>query len=244
MGTISHASLTGSALHEPKGVASASSGAVYVANGAGSGTWTVLATNVIPGAMMPYAGITVPPGSGWLLCYGQAISRTAYAALFAAIGTTYGNGDGVSTFNIPDLCGRVVAGKDNMGGVSNNRLTSPLDGDVLGATGGNEGTSLTAANLPPHYHDVFLNDPGHNHGWGKNGDVLSGAFGAGSPTAYTSGGYFDNTEIKTTGITVRDTSGGGGNANRTSTVGSTMTGTAHSNVQPTLIANYIIYTGV
>ena len=63
--------------------------------------------------------------SGWLLCYGQAISRTTYDILFTAIGTTYGAGDGSSTFNLPDLRGRTIVGLDNMGGSQADRLTTP-----------------------------------------------------------------------------------------------------------------------
>ena len=53
------------------------------------------------GAIMPYGGSTAP--TGWLLCDGSAVSRTTYAALYAVIGTTYGSGDGNTTFNLPDL---------------------------------------------------------------------------------------------------------------------------------------------
>lgn len=60
-----------------------------------------------PGAVMPYAGTSLP--DGWLWCGGNLVSRTQYAALFAAIGTTYGEGDGKTTFALPDLRGRVVA---------------------------------------------------------------------------------------------------------------------------------------
>ena len=63
---------------------------------------------IVPGLIMPYAGTTVPPG--YLLCDGSAISRTTYANLFAAIGTTYGAGDGNTTFNIPDLGWRSIEG--------------------------------------------------------------------------------------------------------------------------------------
>lgn len=90
----------------------------------------------LPGVVLDYAGTTAPVG--YLLAYGQAISRTTYADLYNVIGTTYGVGDGSTTFNLPDLRGRVVAGKDDMGGSSANRLTTPLDGDVLGGTNGNE----------------------------------------------------------------------------------------------------------
>src|SRR3990167_8716026 len=85
------------------------------------------------GVVVSFAGSTAP--SKWLLCYGQAISRTTYAALFAVISTTYGVGDGSTTFDLHDLRGRVVAGKDDMGGTSANRLTDAvtesLNGDVL-----------------------------------------------------------------------------------------------------------------
>ena len=87
------------------------------------------------GVLNPYAGATAP--AGWLLCFGQAISRTVYSTLFTAIGTTYGVGDGSTTFLLPDMRGRVAAGQDDMGGTSADRLTtagSAIDGDVLGAS--------------------------------------------------------------------------------------------------------------
>ena len=72
---------------------------------------------VLPtGTVVPYAGASEP--SGYLFCYGQQISRTTYSDLFSAVGTTYGVGDGATTFNLPDLRGRVVAGQDDMGGSS------------------------------------------------------------------------------------------------------------------------------
>jgi microcystin-dependent protein len=108
------------------------------------------------GSVMPYAGSSAP--TGWLLCYGQAVSRITYAALFAVTGTTYGTGDGSTTFNVPDLRGRVVAGQDDMGGTSANRLTGTsggVDGDVLGAAGGLETHTLTEAQMPAHDHEYL-----------------------------------------------------------------------------------------
>lgn len=107
------------------------------------------------GAMVDYGGATTP--TGWLLCYGQAVSRTTYADLFTAIGTTWGTGDGSTTFNVPDLRGRVGVGKDDMGGVGANRMTtagSGVDGDTLGDTGGSETHALAAGELASHTHGV------------------------------------------------------------------------------------------
>ena len=77
--------------------------------------------------------------SAFALPFGQAISRTTYVNLFNLIATTYGAGDGSTTFNLPDLRGYLLAGKDDMGGAAASRITagaSGIDGTVLGAAGG------------------------------------------------------------------------------------------------------------
>lgn len=71
------------------------------------------------GTVLPFAGVNAP--TGYLFCDGDAISRTTYSSLFDVIETTYGVGDNSTTFNIPDLRGRVIAGQDDMGGVSADR---------------------------------------------------------------------------------------------------------------------------
>lgn len=103
--------------------------------------------NLPIGGMIDFIGPTAP-NSSFVLPFGQAISRTTYAALFALIGTTFGAGDGTTTFNIPDLRGRFVAGKDDMGGVMAGRLGNVMSSATLGATGGSQQHTLTLAELP------------------------------------------------------------------------------------------------
>jgi len=90
------------------------------------------------GVIMPFPGTTIP--TGWLTCHGQSLSRSVYAELFAVIGTQYGSASG-TTFNLPDLRGRVVAGRDNMGGTAADRLSEAILGEnpnSLGSAGGFE----------------------------------------------------------------------------------------------------------
>lgn len=103
------------------------------------------------GASVDFWGSTAP-NSSFVLAYGQAISRTTYSTLFAMFSTTYGSGDGLTTFNVPDLRGRVVAGKDDMGGSAANRLTTShfTSPTTLGGTGGVDSRTLVTANLPPY----------------------------------------------------------------------------------------------
>src|SRR5215831_1509550 len=100
------------------------------------------------GGMIEYIGSTAP-NSAFVLPYGQAISRTVYATLYFLIGTTYGSGDGLTTFNIPDLRGCVVACPDNMGGTAASRLNSfGSSGTTIGAIGGSQAQTIAQANLP------------------------------------------------------------------------------------------------
>jgi microcystin-dependent protein len=122
-----------------------SAGQFMTTDGSGTLSFSTLVA-FVSGMIMPFAGATAP--TGWLVCYGQAVSRTTYAALFTALGTVYGSGDGSTTFNLPDLRGRTVAGQDDMGGTSADRLTSPINGDTLGATGGSEGHTLALTEMP------------------------------------------------------------------------------------------------
>jgi microcystin-dependent protein len=193
----------------------------------GGGDWIITsyqhatASFVPAGAMMAYAGTTAP--AGWLFCYGQAISRTTYARLFAAISTTHGTGDGSTTFNVPDIRGRVVAGKDDMGGTSADRLTGvsgSVNGDTMGAVGGAETVTIAQANLPAVTLSVTA-----------TGSSTTETFTAGGGTEKLIKSASDNGAASGTGTGSASVSGS------TSALGS---GTALHNVQPTIIQNFII----
>ena len=87
------------------------------------------------GVIMPYAGIEAP--EGWVLCAGQEVSRTEFSTLFETIGELYGVGDGETTFNLPDLRGRMPLGRDNMNGESADRVVNDA-ADSLGMGDGEE----------------------------------------------------------------------------------------------------------
>ena len=192
-------------------------GALYIRYNDGNTTaWVpaspaASATTIPPGSIMDFAGATSPVG--WLLCQGQSLSTTTYANLFAAIGYLYGGSGG--SFNVPDLGGRVVAGKE----ATATRLTaagSGIAGSTLGAAGGTEIHTLTEAQLASHNHDP-ITIPGvsatmltANGGTGNFADVVAGA---GVHIYYS----------------VASTSAHGG-------------GQAHQNTQPTIIMNKIIKT--
>lgn len=196
----------------------------------GAGAWLLVnptVSGVEPGMIFDYAGSTAP--TGYLLCYGQAVSRTTYAALFAVLSTTFGTGDGSTTFNLPDYRGRIAAGKDDMGGSSANRLTNQtggLDGDTLGATGGSETHTLTEAQLASHTHTGTTNsDGGHTHTYDKIANSRGGE--GGNP-------WYANYDFTSTAT------GGTGVHSHAFTTASAGSGSAHNNVQPTIILNKII----
>ncbi len=118
------------------------------------------------GTVVQYAGSSAP--TGWLLCDGTAVSRTTYAALFTIVGTTYGTGDGSTTFNLPDIRGRVPIGAGQAG-----TLTSR----TLAATGGAETHTLSAAEMPAHTHLIGTNSSGNNGSSGGDGATKSAGNG-------------------------------------------------------------------
>lgn len=182
------------------------------------------------GVVLQYAGATAP--TGWLLCYGQSVSRTTYAALFAVIGTTLGVGDGSTTFGLPDLRGRVVAGNDNMGGSAAGRITSAgagFDGAVLGATGGAQTHQLTVAQMPGHSHSGSATSAG--------GHAHALPVGSSYGVIPESGGSYGSIA----GITAGTTESSGAHTHAVTTV-SQGGDQVHPIVQPTIMLNAIIKT--
>lgn len=214
-------------------------GTLTVTNLTVTGSFSVAANRIV-GEMVDYGGAAAP--SLWLLAFGQAISRSTYASLFAAIGTTFGAGDGVTTFNVPDARGRVIAGADNMGGSAANRLTtaSGMTTGNLGGTGGAETVALTTAQLATHNHGVT--DPGHTHNIVDPGHQHT-IPGAGS-VGYASGGSNLNQVTGSTSSGVSTTNVSVSSGVTSISINNTGSGSAHNNVQPTLVMNKIIYAAV
>ena len=164
------------------------------------------------GSVIPFAGLAAAgPPAGWLFCDGGPQFQADQPALFAALGTTYGST--ATTFNVPDLRGRVVAGRDDMGvfGAAGRLTTagSGLNGTILGRANGLTETHLLTAlesGLPAHSHTLGATS--------STGGLIESQSGASSGGSYTN----------------------------TGTVASAPATNAHNNVQPTMILNYIIKT--
>ncbi len=144
-------------------------------------------TGAASGSGVVYTGIisaygaAIPP-LGWLVCDGAAVDRTVYAALFSVIGTTWGIGDGSTTFNVPDLTSKFALGAGLI---------------PIGSSGGTDSVVLSTLNLPAHNHGI--NDPGHTHtDFAPDSIVTTGT----DPGGVTTGG---TTGSSTTGITTQNT---------------------------------------
>lgn len=177
------------------------------------------ASSVPAGSILPYGGAAAP--TGFLLANGAAVSRATYADLFTAIGTSYGVGDGSTTFNIPDMRGRFPLGKAAAG-----------TGSTLGATGGSLDHTHS---LATHTH-ALTTDGAHTHavprhGWGK---ALATADATGTLLAVVAA---DGVQaIAANGVT---SSSDGSHTHTATTGGPTATGAANP---PFAALNFIVKT--
>lgn len=177
------------------------------------------------GIVQQFAGMTAP--EGWLMCDGSAVSRTDYAALFAVIGTTYGTGDGSTTFNLPDLQGRVPIG-------ANSTYALGVPGGATTSTTGNH--TLTTTEIPAHTHGqraltgnwycVNLNSVT------ADGIMTKSAYSSSSYTGFSSNSRAGS-KVAINATHTHDSVGGGGAHNHGSV----------STMQPYIPLNFIIYAG-
>ena len=221
---------------------------------------STLAGGLPIGIMMVWPTATAP--AGWLLCGGQAVSRTTYNLLFSVVGGTYGAGDGSTTYNLPDLRSRTVIGKDDMGGTVSNRINGVVgaNASTLGYGGGDQW-------LMQHNHVLSLSDPGHAHAIADPGHAHSvadsGHAHALNGPAQLGGGYAGYAAPSTGVISINnvnwstDTRGAnigiyaaatgigiyGATTGITGSVGYSGAG-GWQNLQPFLTLSYIIYAAV
>jgi microcystin-dependent protein len=165
------------------------------------------------GVIIPWGAASVP--SGFLECNGQAVSQATYAALFAVIGTTYGNPGG-GNFNVPDLTDRTVVNKSNTKSLAQTGGANTVTptGNIGGSLGN---TTLTSGEIPSHSHSGAFTSAGGGGPEGAERTLMSG---------------FNSVNSSSTG--------GGGSHDHT--LSGTFTGTASSVLQPYLVLIYIIKT--
>ena len=198
-------------------------GQVLQSNGGSAPTWVTNTASPTPtGTVSMYAGITAP--AGYLLCDGGLVSRSIYPDLYSVVGNMYGANDGVSNFMLPDFRGRVPIGTGT--GIG-------LTARSLAATVGAEAHVLGTAEIPPHTHvysDVYYSEVS-SLGSGSHAISVPGQQGSGHTDADNSGrAIYRVTQPE---FTLTNT----GFSTATST---TLSGTAHNNIQPSLAVNYII----
>lgn len=202
--------------------------AVAVATKADSST---VSANSPAGSILLYGGSTAP--TGFLLCDGSAVSRTTYSALFAVIGTTFGTGDGSTTFNLPNFKGRAPygVGQGNTADGGGAGTTRTLGGNI-----GKETHTLTTTEMPTHTHTGSTSSDGSHSHTERLQDSVDTA-GGGATVSLAMNRNADDTPDYNVGTTSAD-----GTHNHSFTTGSAGTGGSHPTVSPGLVVNFIIKT--
>jgi len=193
------------------------------------------------GAIKPWGKATAPVG--YLLCDGTAVSRTTYADLFTVISTTYGTGNGSTTFNTPNLQGKTPQGYDGntynlaaTGGantvtvaVTNNQAASSTDTLAVSVTGSISNTSVSEAQLASHDHDL---------------DVLTQAGGTRLPLGTSGGGPnnppYTGSAGSGTGHTHAHTLAGTLTGSISTSLTGAVTAAGNNAFSPYVVVNYII----
>jgi microcystin-dependent protein len=201
------------------------------------------------GAIKPWTKSTAP--AGYLLCNGAAVSRSTYAELFAIVSTTYGSGDGSTTFNVPQLQGKMPQGYDgntyNLAGtggantvtvaVTNNQAATNATNQSVTVTGNIDNTSLTSAQLASHSHSIKKFSIG-----GPPGSTEAFTMGAGNQlTMEQNQGYlFNANEGSGTGHNHSHTLSGTLTGNITTSLTGAVTAAGTNSFSPFVVVNYII----
>ena len=181
------------------------------------------------GMITPY-GAAAPP-DGWLLCTGDAVSRSTYAVLFAIIASTYGAGDGSSTFNTPNLQGRIPMGLGT--GASQGLTGSGVSSGGTALTTRTIGGFIGDERTETHTHTINVSNPSHTHSVGHVDQVYQGTGpgvwppGNNGVNGYGAGNQGHSVSTVTPNVTASSTSPFSGTADA-------------ANMPPSLIVNYII----